>query len=1138
MANTTVEIQVRYQDLERARQAAEQLDQTLRRIEDHRVNLQLQSQNALTRARGLEARATRDARDAINEQMRAQQAYNDMAEQHLRAQIDLINGIGSAIRGLGSASEWTASFAKDIGSAFSSMSNIFSTDIARYATASLTHRFVNDLIGNVSDVVSRYDILRTFVPYMSMMGVGGAQATSVQSRINESILGLPIGLDEATQRLRRYFMYTNDLDYAQNLVIGVQNAITAGGSGQTYQTQAYNMIERMLATGTLTNIRQWQSLLVGLGVSQQFIEEELGLPKGTLLENIREKTISVEEFLGALARIGEGTSSAAQKVNEALEIYRSTVESWIKNIEFAVTRGNERVLGAISDTLEAVSGKSIVDFMHEYRDFLNTVFYGTADFIRQNPGLVKQLLDDGKKLLNAMSRFSASRVVTNVASNITTLIDNFIRLLDKVPADRLEDFVSFAVTLAGPLGKLFAAVSSGAPAMIAIFDRFESFDWQLLIDAIANNVESYANFLESLLNFFTDEQLANIIAFGLVYGKPLGNLLRTIGQTFASLGIFFATGGAERLNSVFHLLVWFFEQIGAGVTGVGAAVVSAATAVAASPAAIPLGIAATVVGGGILLRNSVRNYEDERISTSNYIDSSITGARRYFLRRQQYEDSLAAYEAARLNARSSIQKNPNAEPYMLGETAEMQYRRREAEWLRRGMMLAAIEWRGDITNRLTARGLDPLNYFEEGEKTGDIKYGLGGIGRLTFEHFNPLTQEVLDYTQALYNAAVAYDDLYAAARESIAGQFSLWEDFELNDKITIGQTRTRMTADAGYAERYADAIEYLSNYLEENPNAAGYVSSFVNDLSIADLPTIEALVAQIESGAELPLDAWYALEAAINRCTEALIRFHSVADEKTYDKESAYGYFVQIFGDSEAVKQEFENLWGDTEEITETGLKTMRKVMGEGLKDVEEVTEHQVEQIDGAIQTLAYDPNWMYSNMKALMLALKAGLADWGDEAVREAWRVAYNVNHAFSSIQWNKYIASHLSGGESEGTWYDIEGGIRVYRENGGPVYAADGMFVPSGTDTVPAMLTPGEFVMRKRAVNTFGVNFMKYVNSLNIGAAFDSLVLSRERLFHGGGVTYNNSRDNHATVNQNIVTNSPGFTYKRAGRFVRGLA
>ena len=46
--------------------------------------------------------------------------------------------------------------------------------------------------------------------------------------------------------------------------------------------------------------------------------------------------------------------------------------------------------------------------------------------------------------------------------------------------------------------------------------------------------------------------------------------------------------------------------------------------------------------------------------------------------------------------------------------------------------------------------------------------------------------------------------------------------------------------------------------------------------------------------------------------------------------------------------------------------------------------------------------------------------------------------------------------------------GGARVggmYR--GGVVYANRGIFVPRGTDTVPAMLTPGEFVVNRAAVN-----------------------------------------------------------------------
>jgi hypothetical protein len=45
-------------------------------------------------------------------------------------------------------------------------------------------------------------------------------------------------------------------------------------------------------------------------------------------------------------------------------------------------------------------------------------------------------------------------------------------------------------------------------------------------------------------------------------------------------------------------------------------------------------------------------------------------------------------------------------------------------------------------------------------------------------------------------------------------------------------------------------------------------------------------------------------------------------------------------------------------------------------------------------------------------------------------------------------------------------------------PKYFAAGGY-SRGTDTVPAMLTPGEFVMSKYAVSNYGVDKMKAINS-----------------------------------------------------------
>ena len=58
-------------------------------------------------------------------------------------------------------------------------------------------------------------------------------------------------------------------------------------------------------------------------------------------------------------------------------------------------------------------------------------------------------------------------------------------------------------------------------------------------------------------------------------------------------------------------------------------------------------------------------------------------------------------------------------------------------------------------------------------------------------------------------------------------------------------------------------------------------------------------------------------------------------------------------------------------------------------------------------------------------------------------------------------------------------------------------GMLPFLGTDTVPAMLTPGEFVMSRGAVNKFGIDFMESINAMGGGT-------NRPKLygFSGGGI------------------------------------
>ena len=74
----------------------------------------------------------------------------------------------------------------------------------------------------------------------------------------------------------------------------------------------------------------------------------------------------------------------------------------------------------------------------------------------------------------------------------------------------------------------------------------------------------------------------------------------------------------------------------------------------------------------------------------------------------------------------------------------------------------------------------------------------------------------------------------------------------------------------------------------------------------------------------------------------------------------------------------------------------------------------------------------------------------------------------------------------EKEAERQRIEERNKKLEEELGPNFttlSGGGMLPFLGTDTVPAMLTPGEFVMSRGAVNKFGIGFMESINAMGGG-------------------------------------------------------
>lgn len=116
------------------------------------------------------------------------------------------------------------------------------------------------------------------------------------------------------------------------------------------------------------------------------------------------------------------------------------------------------------------------------------------------------------------------------------------------------------------------------------------------------------------------------------------------------------------------------------------------------------------------------------------------------------------------------------------------------------------------------------------------------------------------------------------------------------------------------------------------------------------------------------------------------------------------------------------------------------------------------------------------------------------------------------------------------------------TYRADGGIIYRAGGgsIFKPRGTDTVPAMLSVGEYVHNRHAVALFGREFMDKVNSLDIDGAMRAMH-SRfgERIASSRVSTVNNivNNNNNQQMTQNVYTNNPAFARLRRNRYIGAL-
>lgn len=1243
-----------------------------------------------------EAEIARQAEEA------KQKAIQETIE-HYNRLGDAIQNVGALVNVAGDISQWTSDFATGIGNAFSGMSGLFKTDFVDTIGKTLTVLGTKAVTGNIDKIRSRFDIMSTFSDYMELAGVSADDADKALQRVNDSILGLPIGLDEAAQRLRKYQMYMDDLTDATDLTIGVQKAIMAGGANSNMKNYAYTQIDRLLSAGTLTQPRQWYSLMNGLGVSMRFIREAMGVEGMTnaeLAAGLASGEISSGAFLRALEDLGRGTSDAARHLDDALGIYKGTLESWLSNIQFAAVRGGENVLKAINNTLIEATNRSITGYLKIVRDTMNDFYKGVASYITERPQYINQIGDAIGGILGPLSDFSLTDFADKVFGRLMQASELFSTILGNIDMDRAEDFAAFATTIAGPLGTMFSAIGNGLPTLIGVFERFEDFDFNDLFEKISDNVEDVADIVSDLLGIFTDSQLSSIIAFGLTKGALvaralhlLGGGLDYIGRTIRGFGdpnqgtlltwiIAFAQNNPEIAAVAGSVAALYFalknlqdyddaqvkqiaEDLGYNEFGKVAEELNNATESlnkareAAKTSIAEVGDSADKQREMFKKLEELRNeltspfgpsdrsgiiadmqtvwgeIQNQLGITEGSIDSA-TGAwddqlmiidanKEALIEYKEAQekigiinDSMMSLRQEKMNAEieeriagsryttaSNLLDSKNAQlsewqQFQASHGGALPENVKLSDYVRLEQEIDALEQKVAelgtawelATDALKATDEELNEYGAELRAASDDVEGMQNKHQWLLDRY--MSDDLSTVGEAVRGLTQEYDELREAAYEALS---SITSGFEELDEIKPVDLQAIVDNHQTYVDTINQSLHGIYQYVEGLDEAGELTDDIV---SLVDKVLTDLQNGNVGSAVGLN-------DAIINGTVGSIAADSASQDAKTQASANLMGAIEEIMNGAGDALREHQDAFSGLKEAIGDGIFTSdgglitddtQKKIEEQMDAVGKSVEGVAQKVSGedeaslntAVTTLTTSINTLNEDtMPALNTALDEGgtniqnfvdnpltnlekKLDSGDKSVTTAIKnVITKLNELGSKmvekangdfVTFNNGLqsiidklaavesAAHSLAEEltnlgsintdisvpstSGGTVYPSTGGL-IYLANGG----SSGFFKPRGTDTVPAMLTPGEFVVRKKAVDKIGMGVLSMINRMDIPNAIDAL-MSRVNMPLGHQfVTYDNrkSYDNHATVNQNIYTQNPSFTYRRASRFAHAL-
>ena len=1020
------------------------------------------------------------------------------------------------------------------------------------------YRLLNTFTNGIEGAFTRFDTMKMYPRMMERMGYATKKFTAEMSRdmLDKSVRGLPTGLGEITEMAQRYTLSLGDMRRGTRLAIATNRAFLASMATESQKYQGMLQLQDLM-NGKELQPREWMSLGASMGAAINEVAKAMGAESQEDIRKFRQQLyagkVDSEEFLNALEKVGNKGGTVYKMAEE----YKDTIEALRRNINNAVERMGEHMLTALDELAEATTGKGLVENLKGVTKWIDKLSESAQQWIKTHPKEITDFFNELKsidwggilsgfaQMGGYLAKFYADIIKSAGGSGFIKAMIN-INMLGRV----IQTIGGLTKGFAGPLSWVGVRGIGWLTTMIKSLTYAGKHTKHIVnLGKHGKRLKDAAETMGSVA--LTWQDVANkLLNIGSIYVvaqaiKVMSEAMQNFSKVKFTPDMVGSLGTAVTMTGLLtKFVVGMGNVIGASKTLTIGTAIGTGAFYGISKSLEALGNAVGRMGEGMKAGvGALSEIENMELPSPQKVAS--VGA--------LVQDLLGAFEISNTSGVTAFGRGINA--WSKGLQADNIIKISEAmgsikKLSKIKISSDAMQTAKDNFKAIQDFSIDLMGLFNEEEQAQMEKSGGTSRAFKKGSHtLNPTSyaewkNKIRDFADTISTLATSFSDItlmldnMKALNKSYGkigkGDKGKQETFWKNLRERIGTIAEEMYKFAGN-----DKESPFWKLQQAASKLKGYDYTIISQ-ALGEIPNMVTAMQEI-SKIKVDIDETK-FEDTMTKVGDFVTQIQKAfAGTNGNLSGGIQGMALDVSALSSAVtgiKQAITDLNSMPNAKDMSGLvASIDSAISQLITACAKAPELQgyVDQLSttiGSIQELVDSIPTQYK--KKTKVKIDGTVDDEVSPKVRKAIRaIRASVNAIPSSI--TKVVTIRLVGSAVAAGVRGAEAAMAALQnqQHGGRIYRAGGGSLRRGTDTVQAMLTPGEWVMNRHATSMLGDDVLSKLNHLDIRGALNSLSLR-------AGQIQSKTVNNNSTKNANITVNnyhSDGVGYSRAGRFVRAL-